>query len=338
MSAHRPAQLALATASAALLAATGAATAGAANVTVTGEDGNPLPLSPTGTATVRTLAPVVDVAQPPGGGRYAVTVTDPAGNVAATPTACEDPARATRDSFPYRGNGLYTVSVTSYLATDVTCQSPIGPPEGFRFRIDGGVVVHRRSPFVLRAPDSTRPAPLALPVALAPGADRHEVRFARGGRIGRDGAIRGRSQAGDVDVAARAATLTFSKPGVYTVVARGLRNGIGTPWSKAVRVRVLAPFDLRSYRWTDRTGPRFGLVAQVRERSARGRVTVALARGDGPFRTLGRATISRSATFAAGFSAARAGRYRLRFTYGGSRTVARGTAVVTLRVGTAIVS
>jgi hypothetical protein len=338
MPAHRPAQLALATASAALLAATGAATAGAANVTVTGDDGNPLPLSPTATATIRTIAPVVDVAQPPGAGRYAVTVTDPAGNAAAAPTACEEPTRATRTGFPYRGNGVYTVSVTSYLPTDLTCQTPIGPPEGFRFKVDDGVVVHRRSPFVLRAPGSTRPAPLALPVALAPGADRHEVRFARNGKVGRDGAIRGRSQAGDVNVAARAATLTFTRPGVYTVVARGLRNGIGTPWSKPVTIRVLAPFDLRSHRWTDRTGPRFGLVAQVRERSARGRVTVALARGRGPFRTLGRATISRSATFAASFTAARAGRYRLRFTYGGSRTVARGTALVTLRVGTAIVS
>ena len=339
MHAHRSAQLALATASAALLAAAAAPAAGAATVTVTGDDGNPLALSPTSTATIRTLAPTVDVAQSPGGGRYAVTITDPSGNAAATPTACEEPARATRATFPYRGNGVYTVSVTSFVATDVTCQTPIGPAEGFRVAIAGGVVVSRRSPFVLRAPGSTRPAPLALPLGLAPGADRHEVRYARKLRVARDGTLSGRTRAGEVNAAAGAATLTFARPGVYTVVARALRNGIATPWSKPVRVRVLAPFDLRAVRYTDRSGPDFRLVAQVRERSARGRVTVAIARGarGGRFTPIGTARLSGAATFTAGFTAVRAGAYRLRFSYDGSRTVARGQAQITVRVGTAIV-
>lgn len=339
MPAHRPAQLALATVVAALLAATAAPAASAATVTVTGEDGNPLALAPTSTATIGTLAPVVEVAQTPGAGRYAVAISDPSGNAAATPTACEEPARATRATFPYRGNGTYTVSVTSFLATDVACQSPIGPPEGFRVRIAGGVVVNRRSPFVMRAPGSTRRAPLALPVALAPGANRHEVRYARTLRIARDGTLRGRTRSGEVNAAAGAATLTFARPGVYTVVARALRDGIATPWSKPVRVRVLAPFDLRSVRYTDRRGPDFRLLAQVRERSARGRVTVAIARGvlGGRFTPIGTARLRGAATFTAGFTAVRAGAYRLRFSYAGSRTVARGQALIAVRIGTAIV-
>lgn len=339
MPAHRSAQLAVATATAALLAAATAPAALAASATVTGADGSPVPLSPTSVARIGTLAPVVDVAQTAGGGRYAVTVTDPAGNAAAAPTACEDPARPTRTGLPYRGNGVYTVSVTSFLPTDVTCQTPIGPPEGFRFEIAGGVTVNRRSPFVLRAPGSTRLAPLALPVALAPGADRHEVRWSRSLRIARDGTVKGRTQRGEVNAAAGAATLTFARPGVYTVVARALRNGIGTPWSKPVRVRVLAPFDLQSVRYTDRSGPDFRMVGQVRERSARGRVTVAIARGarGGRFTPIGTARLSGSATFTAGFTAIRAGAYRLRFSYDGSRSVARGQAQITVRVGTAIV-
>jgi hypothetical protein len=340
MRTKRPVKLAVATASLAALAVAGtAADAAAATVTLTGEDGSETPLVGGQRPRVHTLAPTLDIAQAPGAGRYSVTVEDPTGSSAAA-AACEDPARATRANPAYRGNGTYTVTVTSYAPSDLACSGPpAAPAEVYAFSIAGRVTLRRRTPFVLRTPGSTRRAPLSLPIALAPGADRTEVRFRRDGKLRRDGSLRGRSNAGRVDAATRAALVALPRPGDYTIVARALRGGVGTPWSAPVRVHAVAPFDFRRFVYLDRSGPSFTVEATVREPSARGVVTVALARGTrgGRFTTIERVRLTRAATFVARFTAIRAGAYRLRFSYPGSKTVARGTVVDTVRVGTAIV-
>ncbi|HEY4278125.1 MAG TPA: hypothetical protein VGM91_07905 [Conexibacter sp.] len=340
MRTKRTAKLAVAGMSLVAIALAGAAEgAQAATVTVTAEDGSAIPLAAGQSPRVRTLAPVLDIAQAPGAARYSAGVTDPTGSATAA-AACEDPARATRITPAYRGNGTYTVSVTTFAPDDLACTAPpVAPPESYQFAIAGGVVVQRRSPFVLRTPGSARVAPLSLPILLAPGADRSEVRFRRGGTLRRDGSIRGRSNRGTVDSSTRTALVALPRPGDYTVVARALRGGIGTPWSVPVRVHAVAPFDFRRFAYVDKTGPSFALQAAIREPSARGVVTVALARGatGGRFATIQRVRISRAATFVARFTAIRAGTYRLRFSYPGSKTVARGTIVSKLHVGTAIV-
>jgi hypothetical protein len=99
-------------------------------------------------------------------------------------------------------------------------------------------------------------------------------------------------------------------------------------------VTVRAPFDVVPYtlRFTDDTGPSFRIEGQVREPSARGRVSFAAARGkNGAYRSLGYARLSPTATFAKRFRL-RSGSYRLRISFRGSATVARGSLVQIVRV------
>lgn len=324
---------------AALLGGGGASAAQAATVTVTGDDGQPVGLSPTAPPTIRNMAPAVGVTLPPGSGRYSVAITDPANALAADAARCQDPAVATNAGIPYRGNGSYTVTVTNFGLGDTACTVPAGAPEVYRFTIAGSVALQRRSPFVIREPDSATRLALALPIDLNPGATGTEVRYAKDASIRRDGAIRGRSGAGQVDPQSRTAVLTFRTPGIYTVVARATRDGAATPWSKPVRIRAIAPFDLGRVRFTDTTGPTFRIEARVRDRNATGRVSVAIGVGPrGPFQPIGGSSrIGRDGRFFANFRARSAGVYRLRFTYGGNRFVARGVYVRRFRVQTVIV-
>lgn len=326
-------------AAAAVLAGAGAASADAATVTVTGDDGQPVGLSPTAPPTIRNMAPQVGVTLPPGSGRYSVAVTDPANALAADAARCQDPAVATNVGVPYRGNGAYTVTVTNFGLGDTACVTPVGAPEVYRFTVAGAVTLQRRSPFVIREPDSAARLPLALPIDLNPGAATTEVRFAKDASIRRDGAIRGRSGTGRVDTTSGTAVLTFRTPGVYTVVARAERDGAATPWSRPVRIRAMAPFDLGRVRFTDTTGPSFRIEGRVRDRNASGRVSVAIGIGpSGPFQPIGGSSrIGRDGRFFANFRARAAGVYRLRFTYAGNRLVARGVYVRRFRVQTVIV-
>ena len=81
------------------------------------------------------------------------------------------------------------------------------------------------------------------------------MRFAVNAKLRRDGSIRGRSLR--AAYANGSAALLFPAPGTYTVVARDSADGLDTPWSAPVRIRVVTPFDLWSLRFPDTTGPAF---------------------------------------------------------------------------------
>jgi hypothetical protein len=308
--------------------------AAALTVTVSGDDGRPLAIDPVAPPSIRTLRPLVAVTADAGGGRYPVAFSDPAGKAAASPVTCQDPARSSSARLPFRGNGRYTVAVTTFAAGDVGCTLPAGPAVSYGFTIAGRVVLGRVTRFVLRDRGSTQRKRLALPVDADPGSQTRELHFAANARLRRDGSIRGRSQR--ATVRRGSASLLFPAPGTYTVVARDGADGIETPWSEPLRIRVVTPFDLVSLRYTDTTGPVFRLLAHA-PAAATGVVHVALARGRGPFRALGRARIDAEGAFGARFSADTAGRYRLRFSYRGNGLVTRGRLVRSVRVGTAIV-
>ena len=118
-------------------------------------------------------------------------------------------------------------------------------------------------------------------------------------------------------------------PGNYVVVARakgllgpdhaerlhGVQRSGGHP-------RV-APFDLKSFRWTDSRGPSYRFNATIMETSATGRVNVAIGRGTkGKYRSLGTAKIRKHA-FSKRFRLS-VGKWRIRFKYKGSATIAGG--------------
>lgn len=333
----RPVQLVAAAASFAVLAgaAGAAAPAGAATVTVAGDDGRPIAINPAAPPAIRNLRPAVGVTADPTT-RFSVVVTGPAGKPAAGPIACQDAAQPAALQVPFRGNGAYAISVTTFAPTDVNCAAPVGPAVSYPFTIAGKVVLGRVGRFQLR--DAGRPErkPLSLPVDVDPGSQTREIRFAPNGRLRRDGSLRGRST--QAPFANGAASLVFPGPGTYTVVGRDAADGVETPWSDPLRIRVVAPFDLGVVRFTDKTGPDFRLFAQIGEGgAASGVVSVAIARGNGPFRPLGRARIDGRGAFGAKFRAGTAGLYRLRFSYRGNGLVTPGVFVKRLRVGTAIV-
>jgi hypothetical protein len=312
-----------------------AGSAGAVGVSVSGDDGRPLAVNPSAPPALRNLRPQVVVTPDPNT-RFSVTVTDPAGRPAGPAVTCADAAQPATIQVPFRGNGAYNVAVTSFAAIDTGCAGPLGPAAGFPFTIAGKVALGRVGRFLMRDPGAANDKALSLPVNADPGAQSHEIRFKRDAKVRRNGAIAGRSAT--APFANGAATLRFADPGIYTVVGRDAADGVATPWSEPQKIRVVAPFDLSVVRYPDRSGPSFRVFCQIREGGfATGVVSVALARGNGGYRALGRARINGGGAFGAKFAARTAGTYRLRFTYRGNRFVTPGVLTSRFTVGTAIV-
>ena len=318
------------------------AVAGAATITVSGDDGNPVAVPPGAGPTVRNMRPDVGVGFPNTTGRYQLAVTGPTGTAASTGVTCIGRSFVSPSRVNYAGNGAYTVTVTNYGADDSKCATPTST-ETFTFTIAASTALTAPAqPFVLRAPGSFTTAPLLLPIALNPGADSHEVRFAPNAQIGPDGAIVGASAEGSVDTATGMARLNLPGPGVYTVVARATRftsaGEIGSPWSPPVQAVVRAPFDIRGgLSFLDSRGPSYSVRFELREKTAVGRVSVAISRRGsknryGKYRSLGTAKISSISTISKRFRAARFGLYHLRFRYAGRQTILPGSVVFTVRV------
>jgi hypothetical protein len=319
------------------LVAAAPAVASAAAVTVTGDDGNPVALSAGAPVTIRNMSPSVAVAFPPGDGRFALAVTDGAGIAASSGTTCLSDRYASSDSVGYRGNGPYTVTVTNYGADDYSCKTPLSQ-EAYQFVIAASVgLTQPAKRFLLRAPNSFSSNPVMLPVGLNPGASSYELRYAAGGVVGPDGSISGPSAQAFVDTTTGLARLSPTAPGTYTVVARASDFSGGgeffTPWSAPVKVTVVAPFDLTGVTFPDARGPSYRIRGEIREKSARGRVSIALAKGTkrGRYHSLGSARISSKGTFSKRFRTRRTGTYRLRFSFKGSATVQRGRVVQRVR-------
>ena len=108
---------------------------------------------------------------------------------------------------------------------------------------------------------------------------------------------------------------------------------VGSPWSPPVQVRVLAPFDGPSnIEFIDRRGPSYRIRPAVKEKSTRGRVSIALARGSkgGKYRSLGSVKPTSQATITKRFRAS-VGTYRLRLKDTGQGNTAGGLPIYKLR-------
>jgi hypothetical protein len=310
------------------------ATASAMSVTVTGDDGNPIPLN--GEVTIRNMEAKVAIVRSSGEDvRFSATFVGPDGANVAPPVSC------VRSTIPrimdYRGNGAYTIQVRTYNEPDSSCTMPPleDQPLTYRYTVNAGVAVTPPPGRVLiREPNRSLIRPVAVPVSSNPGATQYEVRYAAGGVVGPDGAISGPSTQA-LRTRATNVPLRLTKPGRWTVVARVKNGDFFSPWSAPAFVDAVAPFDLRSARALDSRGPSYRISATVRERSAAGsRVRLAYARGTkgGKYRSLGRVTIDDKGVFTKRFTLRRSGTYRLRFVHPGSATVARGVVVRQLRV------
>lgn len=319
------------------LTAAGPAAAQAATVTVTGDDGNPVAINPAAPPTIRNMdVQAVTNVTAADGPYYRAQVIGPDGVAASSPGICARPAtlNSTTSFADYRGNGTYRVVVRRY--TDSACNTPTGAPAEFPYTIGAGVAIGQPQGWLLsRQPNSVSPNTHSFGFNQNPGATLYEVRYARGGVIGPDGAISGPSAEGFVDRTTGTVPIRFDAPGRWVIVARAKTDDFFTPWSAPVTVQVKGPFDLQTITFPDSRGPSYSLRGVVREKAAAGRrVRVAIARGrkGGKFRTLGRPKIRRNGTFALRFRVQRTGRYRMRYTFRGSNLVAGARIVQSVRI------
>lgn len=309
----------LALASTIAVAATGASAAQAATVSVTGDDGNPVALAPGAPAAIRNMSPNVQIAFPPASAYYSSTVTGPDGTAVSPTQTCYLTSPTTR-FIDFRGNGNYTVTITNYAKADNDCATPTST-ETYVFTIASSVTLTAPpTPFLIRQPNSFVSNTLSLPVALNPGASTYDLQYAPGGVVGADGAISGPSTPGYVNSTTGTADLTFKTPGTYTVVARAKNGDFTSPWSAPVLIKAMVPFDLDRVTFPDSRGPSYRLTGYVREKTLRGKVSLAMARGTkgGKYKSLGKVSISSKGTFTKRFTQHKTGTYRLRIHYAGS--------------------
>ncbi len=294
---------------------------------VTGDDGVPQALNG---QTIRNMSPQLGVALGTAQS-YTIAVTGPTGRPATPTPSCNslNPAPVT-----YQGNGTYTATVVGYAGP--LC-SGTAVPEQRTFTIGAGVAIASdpNTPLLTREPDEFANVEHRLPISGNPGADTYDVRYSTNDDLMASGALKGPSRSATVDAATSTIPIRFSKPGRYTVVARArVFGGATTPWTAPLSLRVYAPFDFSSSSFPDASGPSYRLSVRLRERSARGRVRISIARrwsGKARYRSIGTARIRRGG-FSRRFTMRRTGTYRIRYRFEGSATTAPGTVVERVRI------
>jgi hypothetical protein len=312
-----------------------ASAAAAPTVTVTGDDGNQVPITTGAALGLRNMDVTANVAvRTSDGAAYRTQVVDGAGTPASDASPCLSTKSApTWSNFAsYRGNGTYNVIVRTYPNGGCTGSATT---RVYHYAINAGVAITPPPGKLLtRAPNSFVINRHQLGISLNPGASVYEVRYARGGVVGPDGAISGPSQETFLDTTTGLAPFSFDKPGSYVIVARAQRGDFFTPWSPAVVVNAIAPFDLEKVTFPDARGPSYKLRGYLRERVARGKVTISWAKGrkGGKFHKVGKAKINAKGRFTKRFRLRRVGIYRLRYTYKGSSLVAAGRVTERIRI------
>jgi hypothetical protein len=309
--------------------------ASAGSMTITQDDGAAVPLAGTG-PTLRHLAPLVAAQFASGEQRYTLTVTGPDGQPSITSSTClRTSSYSGPDKVRYAGNGTYTAVLQTWKAADdFSCEGAATTTRAtFTTASSTAVGLDPAKTLLTRLPTSFATLDHTAPVVPVPGADSYEVYASPNPALAPDGSLVGPAERALVDSAQAVASLRFPGPGTWHVVARARTFSgrvDGTPWSPPVAVRVVAPFDVLTSSFPDSRGPVYKLRVTLRERTARGRVRVSVARrwkGKARYRSLGRAKLGKRATFTKRFRLRRPGKYRLRLRFGGSATTAPGTLV-----------
>jgi hypothetical protein len=303
-------------------------------VTLTGDDGNPAPLSPGAPPTIRNMAPhtAVQVANEKGVGSWTYTVTAPDG-AAATSSYCWSSAINDDERVAYRGNGVYTLTVTTFPASG--CKTG-GTSTTYTFALAASVaIVPPAGPLMTRPANSVVTNTHMIGLTGTPGATNYEIRYAKNGVIAPDGSISGPSQTAIQDPTTGAIRFwNFDGPGTYVMVARGQAGEYFTAWSPPVTITLVAPFDLKTVTFPDSRGPSYQVRGEVRELAvAGGKVTISYAKGKKGkrFHTLGKAKVNSKGAFKLRFRLKR-GTYRMRYSFKGNANVVRGAVYEVIKI------
>jgi hypothetical protein len=315
------------------------ATASAAvAASVTGDDGNPIALTPGVPVAIRNMDVKVighvDAAADAKG--FILNVVGPDGLGATTPTSCQDTRGTIETSrfIDYRGNGAYTFTISVF--SDANCTT--GRKDiAYGWTVNAGVAISPPAPTMLtRAANSFSTTTQQFNFAGNPGATGYEIKYAKGAVVLPDGSL---SSPALKDAYLNSATgkvelIGASSPGTYTIVARAHIGSYNSPWTAPVNFNLIAPFDLSSRTFPDSIGPSYQVRAVLGEASAAGsRVTVAYAKGKKGkvFHTLGKPKVNSKGAVTLRFRLAR-GTYRMRYSFKGSSTVARGTVYDVIKI------
>jgi hypothetical protein len=325
-------------AAAAVFCAPAAAQAAVA-VNVTGDDGNPLPLSTTAAPTIRNMdvKAAVHVDSAANAISYRWSLVDGAGVGAVTARSCWTSSVIPNDSasVTYRGNGTYTLVLELFSARNCTGTRTALT---YKYTVAAGVALGQPGgPLMIRQANSFSTITQLFAFQQTPGAWGYEIKYAKGGVVQPDGSISAPAlQDAYLDrTTGQVQVIGAREPGDYVMVARAKAGDFASPWSAPVSFKLMAPFDLATRRFPDTRGPRYQVRGEVREHSAAGsRVTLAIAKGKNGkrFRTLGKAKVNSKGIFKLRFTVRKRGTYRLRYSFSGNATVARGTVYESIRI------
>ena len=234
----------------------------------------------------------------------------------------------------YRGNGTYTLDDEPVHATRTA--RPASGTSAFPWTVNARVAISPPAPTMLtRAANSFSTITQQFNFAGNPGASGYEIKYAKGAVVLPDGSLSSPAlKDGFLNTTTGKVELIGARePGAYTIVARARYGSYYTPWTPPVNFNLIAPFDLSSRSFPDSRGPSYQVRAIVGEPSAGGKVTVAVAKGKKgkKFRTLGKGKVNSKGVFKVRFRLSR-GTYRVRYSFAGSSTVAKGTVYEVIKI------
>ena len=312
---------------------------GAVTAAVTGDNGVPTQLVP-GTPFPITNMDVrayihVDQADAVS---YRWQVVDAAGTGATSLSPCWNTSVAiARDDnrlVTYRGNGTYTLGVNLFAGKDCTGAAT---PRTFQWTTSSTVSLSAPgTPQLIREPNTSTTKTQLLGFSGPPGAISYEIKYAKDATVAADGSLSALNiQDAYLDRATGQVQIIGARdPGTYKAVARAKIGDFATPWSAPVDLQLQQPFDILTGSFTDRRGPSYKMRTTMRDAWLRGsRVTVAIAKGKTGkrFRTVGKPKVNSKGQFSVRFSVRKLGWYRVRYSFKGNGTVARGTSYAQVR-------
>jgi hypothetical protein len=306
--------------------APGAASA-AVSVSVTGDAGAPIALG--GAVNIRNMNPTMGITST-ASDYFTLSVTGPTGAAVSSTLNCFNDYTTSSKPVDYVGNGAYTVTLTTYSSN--TCATATGT-QNLPFTITASTAITAPATAALtRKPGSFVTNTVSLPIDLNPGALSTDAFATLNVAPAADGSPLGTPTQLFPDSTTRTVGVSLNKgPGTYFVTARakGYTGSTGqffSPWATPVAIRAFAPFDLKSFKWTDSRGPSYRFHATIMETSTTGSVNIAIGRGTkGKYRSYGTAKI-RKHQFSKRFRLTR-GKWRIRFKYKGNATVLGGFEV-----------
>jgi len=309
------------------------ATADAAiSAKVTDDAGNPAPLAEGTPSSIRNMDVQIFVNTDEGKG-FSAKVIGPDGLPTGIGVTCGLPGSESARYVDYHGNGLYTLTVTSYSDS---CTKPLRTAT-YTWTVAAGVQIAPPAPTLLtRQANSFSTITQQFNCVPNPGASGYEIKYAKGAAVNPDGSLNSpaikdgffNTTTGKVEL------IGAREPGTYTIVARARAFGNYTAWTPPVNFNLIAPFDISSRSFPDSRGPSYQVRATLGDAVAAGsRVTVAVAKGKKGkrFRTLGKPKINSKGQITLRFRLSR-GTYRMRYSFKGNSVMARGTIYETIRI------